>query len=92
MLGGPLAFATLALLGGPPPENGPDLYADGWNTRAFGFAAWEQLTGLGIALALLAWFHARWNASGRMAAWLSERAFAVYLLQAPVLVALTPWL
>ena len=91
-VGGPLLLAVVAVVGGPPPENGPNLYAGGWNVRAFAMAGWEQFAGLGIALGLLAWFHRRCNSAGRVATWLSERAFAVYLLHAPVLVALTPWL
>ena len=87
-----MLLATVAGLGGPPPENGPNLYAGGWNVRAFALAAWEQFAGLGIALGLMAWFHQRGHAAGRVATWLSKRAFAVYLLHAPVLVALTPWL
>jgi peptidoglycan/LPS O-acetylase OafA/YrhL len=89
-VGGPVALAALAGIGGPPPENGPNLYIGGWNLRAFAMAVWEQLAGLGIALGLLACFHRRCNFSGRMAAWLSDRSFAVYMLHAPVLVALTP--
>jgi peptidoglycan/LPS O-acetylase OafA/YrhL len=90
--GGPLLLAAVVGLGGPPPESGPMAYAGGWNLRALAYASWEQLTGLGIALGLLAWFRSSVNASGRMSTWLSERSFAVYLLHAPVLVALTPWL
>jgi len=91
-VGGPLLLAVVAWLGGPPRENGPNLYAGGWNVRALAMAGWEQFAGLGIALGLMAWFHRRCTSSGRVATWLSERAFAVYLLHAPVLVALTPWL
>jgi len=89
-LGGPVLLAITLGLGGPPPESGPLPYAGGWNVRAFAYAAWEQLAGLGLALGALAWFHQRGNFAGRMAKWLSERAFAVYLFHAPVLVALTP--
>jgi peptidoglycan/LPS O-acetylase OafA/YrhL len=89
-IGGPVALALIAWLGGPPPESGTNPYAGGWNGRAFALAAWEQFAGLGIALGLLAWFHRRWNATGRVATWLSDRAFAVYAFHAPVLVALTP--
>ena len=92
VVGGPLVLAVLALLGGPPPENGHDPYAGGWNLRAFALAAWEQFAGLGIALGLLAWFHHRFNFSRPVLTWLSERAFAVYMLHAPVLVVLTPLL
>ncbi len=91
-LGGPLLLAVVAVTGGPPPEHSPDPYAGGWNVRAFAAAAWEQFAGLGIALGLLAWFHKRGNSTSRVATWLSNRAFAVYLLHAPILVALTPWL
>jgi len=90
IVGGPLLLAALAVLGGPPPEDGSNPYGGGWNLRALGYAAWEQSAGLAIALGVLAWFYRRGNATGRMAKWLSERAFAVYLFHAPVLVALTP--
>jgi len=89
-IGGPLVLATIAIVGGPPPETGPNPYAGGWNVRAFLLAAWEQFAGLGIALELMTWFHRRWNTFGRVAAWLSDRSFAVYMFHAPVLVALTP--
>lgn len=92
VVGGPVAMALVAWLGGPPPEHGPNLYAGGWNVRAFIYAAWEQLTGFGIALGLMAWFYRRFDFAGHMAMWLSDRAFAVYVLHAPVLVALTPLL
>lgn len=91
-LGGPLFLAIVAGWGGPPPEDGPNLYGGGWNARALGYAAWEQLTGLGLALGSLAWFCRRGQWQGHVARWLSERAFAVYVLHAPVLVALTPLL
>ncbi len=91
-IGGPLLMAVVLRLGGPPPENGPNLYAGGWNLRALAFATWEQFAGLGIALGLMACFYQRCHSAGRVATWLSERAFAVYLLHAPVLVVLTPLL
>jgi hypothetical protein len=77
IIGGPLGLPAIATAGGPPPENGPKLYAGGWNARAFALVFWEQLTGLGILLGLLAWFQARWNSSGPVATWLYELAFAV---------------
>jgi fucose 4-O-acetylase-like acetyltransferase len=89
-IGGPLLLAAIALLGGPPPENGPNPYAGGFNARALALCAWEQSAGLGIALGLMAWFHRRRQTTACVATWLSDRAFAVYLLHAPVLVALTP--
>jgi fucose 4-O-acetylase-like acetyltransferase len=92
IVGGPVVMALIALIGKPPAEHSPNLYAGGLNVRAFAYAAWEQLTGFGIALGLIAWFYRRLNSAGRMATWLSDRAFAVYVLHPPVLVALTPLL
>jgi peptidoglycan/LPS O-acetylase OafA/YrhL len=91
VIGGPLVLAMILAVGGPPPKSGPIPYTGGWNLRAFALAGWEQFAGLGIALGLLAWFHRRWNVAGPVATWLSDRSFAVYMLHAPVLVALTPW-
>ena len=91
-IGGPVVLAIIAGLAGPPPETGPQPYAGGWNVWAIAFAGWEQFAGMGIALGLTAWFHRRCNFTGRVATWLSDRAFAVYLLHPPVLVALTPLL
>jgi len=92
LIGGPVMLATIVGWGGPPPEQGTNPYVGGWNPRAFAFAVWGEFTGLGLALGLLAWFHRRWNATGRIGTWLSERSFAVYMLHAPVLVMLTPLL
>ncbi len=88
-VGGPLLLTAIAVLGGPPPEGGPDLYAGGWNVRALALAVWEQCAGLGLALGAMAWFQRKWNRCGPVARWLSDRAFAVYVLHAPVLVVLT---
>ncbi len=92
VVGGPLSLTALAVLCGSPPEHGPNPYEGGWHVPAFALAMWEQLTGLGLALGVLAWFHRRGNAAGRTARWLSDRAFAVYVFHPPVLVALTPLL
>jgi len=90
--GGPSLLATLILLGGAPPETGPNPYAGGADWRAFGLALWEQLAGLGLGLGMLALFRRRLPHAGRVARWLSARSFGVYVLHAPVLVALTPLL
>jgi peptidoglycan/LPS O-acetylase OafA/YrhL len=92
LIGGPLLMGTIAVLGGPPPEQGTNPYFGGWNGRSFAFVVWEEFAGLGLALGAMAWFRQRWDATGRVAAWMAERSFAVYLLHAPVLVALTPLL
>ncbi len=92
LVGGPVLLATVLALGGPPSEGGLSAYAGGWHGEAFGLAAWEQLAGLGLGLGMLAAFHERVNRDGAIARWLSDRAFGVYVLHAPILVALTPLL
>ena len=51
-------------------------------------AFWEQLTGLGLSLGLLALFSRRFNRTGPVLQWLGDRSFGVYLLHAPVIIAL----
>ena len=92
LLGGPLLLAFVAWLGGPPPERGPSPYDGGWTVQAFGLAVWEQLAGLALGLGLVSLFRRRFNMAERFARWLSERAFGVYVLHAPIMVALTPML
>lgn len=89
ILGGPALLAGVIWLGGPPPETGPNPYAGGWNLRAAGLAAWEQLAGLAISLGLIALFHRHLNRANTLTRWFAEHSFAVYVLHAPVLVALT---
>ncbi len=89
---GPALLVLLLAVGGPPPESGPYRYEGGANARAFGLAMWEQVTGLALGLGMLALFAGRIPWAGRVARWLSDRSFGVYVLHAPVLVALTPLL
>ena len=60
----------------------------GWHWQAFGLSVWEQLAGAGLSLGLLALFSAKLNRDSTALRWLSDRSFAVYVLHAPVLVAL----
>jgi fucose 4-O-acetylase-like acetyltransferase len=92
LIGGPALLTTVIALGGAPSEQGPNLYAGGWHGQAFGLALWEQLSGIGLGLGMLALFYSFFNKSGPVSRWLSEQAFAVYVFHAPVLVALTPLL
>ncbi len=86
LVGGPLALLALLATG---MRNAPkEAFFGGWHGPAFGLAVWEQLTGLGLALGALALFSRRLNADTPVGRWLGDRAFAVYVLHAPVLVAL----
>jgi glucans biosynthesis protein C len=88
----------LALLGVPPVmlvlmlagarHAPPEIFFGGPHWQAFGMALWEQLTGLGLAVGALALCSRRLNFESRPLRWLADRSFGVYVLHAPVLVAL----
>ena len=86
LIGGPLALLALLAVG---MQYAPkEAFFGGWHWPAFGLAVWEQLTGLGLALGALALFSRQLNADTAEWRWLGDRSFAVYVLHAPVLVAL----
>jgi len=89
---GPLALLAILFLNRPLGAKLFEVISGGWHWPAFELAAWEQLSGLGIALGLLAWFSSRFNDENRALRWLSDRAFGVYLFHTPVLIAFTLWL
>jgi glucans biosynthesis protein C len=60
----------------------------GWHGQALGLALWEQLTGVGLSLGLLALFSRTLNFETPALHWLAQRSFGVYVLHAPILVAL----
>ncbi len=89
LIGGPILLAVVLMLGGPLPSGGAISYFGGWNPQAFGLAAWEQLTGVALGLGCLTLFARLLNVDHPVLRWLSDRSFAMYVLHAPVLVALT---
>ncbi|MFA9216850.1 MAG: acyltransferase family protein [Sphingomonadaceae bacterium] len=66
----------------------PSAFFGGWHWQAFAFALWEQLTGVGLSLGLLALFAQKFNAESARMRWLADRSFGVFLLHAPVIIAL----
>ena len=89
---GPLALTGVLYLSQPIHAAGSPRFFGGWNLPALGYAAWEQLTGIALGLGLLALFSRRFDRETTFGRWLSERSFGVYVLHAPILVALTLWL
>ena len=88
LVGGPLLLAGVMAAGGPiTPEHIP--YFGGWTLQSLGMSFWEQLSGLGLALGVLSWFSRRLDRTSPALSWLGDRAFAVYVFHAPVLIALT---
>ncbi len=76
----------LAFLLTPPAHR--HAFAGGWTWQAFLYAFWEPLVAWGIILALLAGFHRRFATLGPTWSALSRRAYAIYVIHPPVLVAL----
>ena len=87
LLGGPVVLLALIVVGGRagPPEH----FFGGSHWQALGFALWEQLAGVGLSLGLLAWGARAFDRDEPWLRWCVDRSFAVYVLHAPVLVALT---
>ncbi|MEO6005029.1 MAG: acyltransferase family protein [Opitutus sp.] len=85
LIGGPVVLLTIMMIGG---RSGHEPFTGGWRWQAAAYALWEQCTGLGLSLGLMSWLSRRLNRDGPVLRWLSDRCFAVYVLHAPVLVAL----
>jgi glucan biosynthesis protein C len=86
LIGG--SIAMLVLLAAGTRHAPAEVFFGGAHWQAFGLAVWEQLTGLGLALGALALFARCFNTDSRALRWLADRSFGVYVLHAPVLVAL----
>ncbi|AOS43122.1 glucans biosynthesis protein [Lacunisphaera limnophila] len=86
LVGGPVVLLGLFVLG--TKSAGIEAFFGGVHWQALGLAVWEQLTGLGLALGALALFSRHVNVETRPLRWLADRSFGVYVLHAPVLIAL----
>jgi len=80
-------FAAILLLGGALRGDTTD-YSGGFNLVSLGKCFWESLVCVGMAFGLIALYRALFNRQGRLARFLSDNAFAVYLFHPPVLIAL----
>lgn len=87
LLAGPLSLLAIMAVFGTKQGIAP--YMGGWNVRAFAAAMWEQFSGVGWSLGLLAVFSRKLNFERPWLRWLADRSFGVYLFHAPILVALT---
>lgn len=95
LIGGPLFLGLVVYLGGAPSEgpspgeHGPILYFGGWNLQSVGASVWEQFTGLGLAIGVMAWFSRSFSQDSSVWRWMADRSFAVYVFHPPILVSLT---
>ena len=81
----PLALLAILIAG---VRGGPHVFDGGLHWQAFALAMWEQLTGVGLSLGLLAWFSRHLARETQPRRWLADRSFGVYVLHTPVLIAL----
>lgn len=58
-----------------------------WQSALFSF--WESFFCVGLCLGLIVLFREKFNRQGRVARWLSDNSFAVYLFHPPLLIAIT---
>jgi peptidoglycan/LPS O-acetylase OafA/YrhL len=87
LIGAPILLLTIILTGAMATST-LTVFFGGWHWQAFALAFWEQFAGVGLSLGLLALFSRRMNYEKPALRWLSDRAFAVYVLHAPILIAL----
>ena len=89
LVAGPLGLTATLMLGGVMKTGDFQPFKGGWHWPAFGLAAWEQLSGVALGLGAMALFQRRFNTDGPIARWMARHSFGVYVLHAPILVALT---
>lgn len=80
-------FAALVVFGGAM-QGHTARYDGGLNWVSAGKSLWEALVCVGVSLYLLGLFRGRFNRRGPVAGWMSDNAFAVYLIHPPILIAL----
>jgi surface polysaccharide O-acyltransferase-like enzyme len=77
-------FVTTVVITGPAAD-----YGGGWNVRAASYAFFEPFFACGVILGLLWLFRSRLNSPTGWSSFLSARAYTVYVIHTPVLVAVT---
>lgn len=91
---GSVVWVVLLLFGGALQRDIAP-YQGGWHWQSAGIDVWESLVCVGVSLGLIVLFRERFNTRGRIAAYLSGNAFAVYVMHPPILIALArvlhPW-
>jgi peptidoglycan/LPS O-acetylase OafA/YrhL len=89
LVGGPIVLGIILISMRPHFQPGiePPILG-GWNGFALAYATWEQFTGVGLALGAMALVRRFCANQTAVSEWLSARSFGVYVLHAPVIIAL----
>jgi surface polysaccharide O-acyltransferase-like enzyme len=77
----PILFVLVGAL-----EGNTDAVTGGLTWQSLVFAVWEEFVCVGMIIVLLVWFRERFNHQSALARAMSDSAFAVYFLHAPVLI------
>jgi peptidoglycan/LPS O-acetylase OafA/YrhL len=88
----PLGIFAARALNGPGKSN----FGGGLSWTAILYAMWEPFVAWGLIAAWLLLFRSRMNQESQLWKWLNRRAYAVYIIHPPVLVAISlllhPWI
>lgn len=82
---GILFLLSIVYLGGAL-EGNSDAFKGGFHWQSLVFNFWEAVTGVCMSVGLIAWFRQNVNWQNKLLKKISDRAFAVYVFQAPILV------
>jgi surface polysaccharide O-acyltransferase-like enzyme len=88
LVAGPLFWVGMMAAGGA--INGDfEPYKGGWHWQSAAYSLWESFFCVSACLGLLVVFRKHCNSQGRLARFLSDNAFAVYVFHAPIVIALS---
>ena len=79
-----VALPVITVPFGPTDER----LVGGVNGLSLAFSLWEGFLCVSMVITIITWFRRHWNHQGRFARAMSESAFAVYVLQVPIIVPL----
>ncbi len=79
------AWLALLVFGGALHGRGAD-YSGGWHWQSAAFSLWEALTCVSLCFGLLTLFRDKLNSQGRLAKFLSDNAFSVYVFHPPIII------
>jgi surface polysaccharide O-acyltransferase-like enzyme len=80
-----IVFPALFTLGGAIKGNIAP-FTGGLHWQCFGFALWEQLTGMALIIALPALFRKRLNRQGRLTGAMAGSAYTAYIIHGPIII------
>ena len=81
-------FGAIGILSGGL-EGEPVKMFGGFHWQSFSFAIWEGVYGIGMCIGLVVFFRKKVNTQGKIKKMLSDNAYAIYIIHAPVLVGIS---